>query len=1371
MDFQPEEAPSPVISSAPVPERTVKPRVGVHVTTQTASGRTLPGSPVSVHSLGVFPVFDEEDWDPLPPSVQKDDRMVNPPVRCCPSTGCPRPYSSTVAFEAEDNETINLFKSKNYKVSMSLGIRSYEMVPTISVMDTGAGPNLVDKRILPPSWLDRIRPSPVANLSAAANQPIPVEGIVNLHVRLGDLCVRVWFGVVDNLVAPCILGTAFQDQYVRAILPMDRRIVPLHSRPVPILAAGSAAKPVVQLVTAHDGASAPPDTAPTEHPGCDRCQCPAYDDPANAPAPWPPASTVGEPRAQPDPTFVRQMLQNPFIAGRKVYVVKPRTIPAFTQARVLVRTSAPGLVSIEPGGKLCKHKALRVANGVADVDPGRPFYVYVANLEERPALLNKDAVAAQAFPLVTPIMPIPNVPEILSMDVGTTPIKEGALTPKTTKTRGDMASGVDKDDPDVHIGESNPDNPDAWKDQVSIGDNSLSDRSKILDFLQRYRTMWDGHLGTIRHVKHRIELKEGSSPVYQPPYRASPDGRKREKAEIDKMLALDVIEEAECEWASPIVFVPKADGTLRFCVDYRRLNAMTVRDSYPIPRMDECIDSLGDARVFSTLDANSGYWQIEVDPNDRDKTAFTSHFGLYRFKRMPFGLKNAPGTFQRAADVILAKVRWQTALVYLDDVIVYSKNVSEHYDHLRVVLDLLMSAGVSLRIEKCHFFQESCDYLGHKISPGKLEVAKKCQEAIKKAIPPTNVTELRSFLGLCNVYRRFVASFARVAAPLTAKLQKDRPFNFGPLNKEETEAYERLRDSMISPPVLALPTAGKPYVLDTDACDYQVGCVLLQEQDDGTNRPVGYWSRSLSKAEKNYSTTEKECLAIVWAALTLRPYLEGQRFTLRTDHDSLRWIMNLSDASGRLQRWRLRLADFEYDVVHRAGIKHQAADALSRMPTDGSDQTPLDDAIPTLAVEASHTERSETQPDPQEFVEENDYLDGCPASEHDFGEIAGLPDVLALNDKSEPPGEITITSLREAQQNDKFCQHVRSSLDLPDSPFGVTHEDILVRRSPLDGSLQKVVPFSLIPIILYHAHYPVHAGHPGGTRMYETIRREYYWRSMVNDIFQAAKDCRSCARVRGTRGHKQHELTLFPAVDPLAFVAMDLVGPFVKTKKGFSSILVITDRFSKIARAIPMSSTTAGAVANAFMEHWICPYGIPTYILTDNGPQFVAKIFDHLVTMLGVSHLRTTAYHPQTNGQAERYNRTLVTRLIHYVSEHQNDWDQFVQPLTYAYNTQVHRTTGFAPFELTLARAPKAPLAAYTDVPADLLKPKRRLTDDTDDVPNVKEQARRLRDRVRVMVDKARRTSSVAQERYKRNTDRKLRFQVTVRPGSFVYLN
>lgn len=420
--------------------------------------------------------------------------------------------------------------------------------------------------------------------------------------------------------------------------------------------------------------------------------------------------------------------------------------------------------------------------------------------------------------------------------------------------------------------------------------------------------MWDGHLGTVNITTHRIEIEPDSKSSLQRPYRAGPRQRELEKEEVHKMLAAGVIEPSISEWAAPVVFAPKKDGTLRFCIDYRRLNAVTIRDSYPIPRMDECIDSLGDAQVFSTLDCNSGYWQIEVETEDRPKTAFVTHHGVYQYTRMPFGLKNAPATFQRAVDMILASVKWQYAIVYLDDIVIFSRNVEEHLKHIRTVLTLLRAAGMSLKMKKCFFLQRRVEYLGHVVSPGKLAVASKTVDTIQKMKPPRTVTELRSFLGLGNYFRKYVKDYAKITEPLNRKLRKTENPTYEPLSERELEAFGDVKLALTSPPVLALPKLGLPYVLDTDACDVQIGCVLQQEYSDNTIRPIGFFSRTLNKAERNYNTTQRECLAIVWAMLLLRPYLEGVHFTLRTDHDALTWLMGLTIATGKLARWRLPCA-------------------------------------------------------------------------------------------------------------------------------------------------------------------------------------------------------------------------------------------------------------------------------------------------------------------------------------------------------------------------------------------------------------------------------------------------------------------------------
>jgi len=366
--------------------------------------------------------------------------------------------------------------------------------------------------------------------------------------------------------------------------------------------------------------------------------------------------------------------------------------------------------------------------------------------------------------------------------------------------------------------------------------------------------------------------------------------------------------------------------------------------------MDDCLDSLGDATVFSTLDCNAGYWQIPVAAEDRDKTTFTSHTGLFRFLRLPFGLVNAPASFQRAFVIILSGLRWQTCLVYLDDVIVFSRTVGDHIRHLREVLLLLEKAGVSLKPSKCHLFQQAVEYLGHVVRPGQLLVNQKNIKSLTQALPRRIQTELKSFLGMCNVYRRFIEDYAHIAKPLTKLTSKKLPHVLPPLDAAQMAAFEYLKERLTSTPTLALPRHEGLFILDTDACAVQVGCTLLQQQPDNSILPVGYYSRGLIPAEQNYFTTDRECLAVVWACFLLRPYLEGQEFLIRTDHSSLRWLLNMDSTQGRVARWRLRLSEFRYKVCTRPGREHHCADAMSRLPTLAPYRSVIPEEIPCLVL-------------------------------------------------------------------------------------------------------------------------------------------------------------------------------------------------------------------------------------------------------------------------------------------------------------------------------------------------------------------------------------------------------------------------------------
>lgn len=559
--------------------------------------------------------------------------------------------------------------------------------------------------------------------------------------------------------------------------------------------------------------------------------------------------------------------------------------------------------------------------------------------------------------------------------------------------------------------------------QIDLGHVPEELREKLKELVVKHQSLWDGTLGLIKNTEHRIRLRPGATPVRQYPYKAGHRQRQMEDEQVEKMRKLDVIEPATGEWASPVVLVPKPDGTPRFCIDYRRLNEVTVKDAYPIPRMDECLDSLGEAVVFSTLDCNAGYWQIPLAEEDKHLTAFTCHKGTWQCLRLPFGLCNAPATFQRAMDIILAGVKWRVCLVYLDDVIVFSRSAEEHLAHLDQVLTLLKENGVSLKASKCHLFQEEVEYLGHVVRPGRISVNEKNTKALRGLHYPRTQTQLKSFLGMCGVYRRFVPGFAKVARPLTALTSTKLPKELPPPTEETMGAFKSLRDRLLSPPILAIPREGGHYIVDVDASYEQLGCSLLQQQPDGEYLPVGFYSRGLAPAEKNYCAIEIEALGVVWAVTHLRSFLEGTEFLVRCDHAALTSVMTTKSPSRRLTGWRLRLSEFTYQLKHKPGKDHKVADAMSRLSTEGLDTSPLDDQILVLAVT-------------------------CAAK--------------ALTDRAPKGlGKITLHELIEAQAADKFCQERRKE-EIMVTPaeakwqrksfFFEDEDGVLCRRSLLGGN-------------------------------------------------------------------------------------------------------------------------------------------------------------------------------------------------------------------------------------------------------------------------------------------------------------------------------
>ena len=471
---------------------------------------------------------------------------------------------------------------------------------------------------------------------------------------------------------------------------------------------------------------------------------------------------------------------------------------------------------------------------------------------------------------------------------------------------------------------------DEFEELLKVGSLNQQQMNKFRKLIETYKDRCatsTTKLTSTNIVKHTIDTGN-KGPVVSKAYKTNLEQKKKLKEWIDENLAQGIIEESNSNWASPITVVKKKDGTDRVCGDYRKLNEITVKDEYPLPRIDELIERFEGKKWFSSMDLLSGYHQIEMDENDKKKTAIICHYGLYQYKRMPFGLCNAPRTFQRMMNKIFRPYLDEFITLYLDDILIYSDTFEEHIEHLEKVFEVLKKANLLIKLKKCKFCVDEIEYLGHIVSKNGIQVDPAKIESIKKLKPPTSITGIRSIIGLCSYYRKFVKNFSKIAKPMSNLIKKDIKFEW---TKECQEAFETLKEKLITSPILQHPNYEKEFILITDASGTGLGAVLAQLNDQGKEIVVAYASRSLQGAEKRYPITDLECLAIFWGIKYFHKYLLRRKFTIITDHAALKTLKTAKVPSGRRGKWMMELQQYDFEVKHRSGKSNTNADALSRL--------------------------------------------------------------------------------------------------------------------------------------------------------------------------------------------------------------------------------------------------------------------------------------------------------------------------------------------------------------------------------------------------------------------------------------------------------
>jgi hypothetical protein len=783
-------------------------------------------------------------------------------------------------------------------------------------------------------------------------------------------------------------------------------------------------------------------------------------------------------------------------------------------------------------------------------------------------------------------------------------------------------------------------------------------------------------------LSHSFVMQDGAKPTVDGERRKSPEEIRLAREMVAEGEASGIIEPSTSPWCSQLVMVVKKDqygvptGKPRFAVDYRRVNELMKKDAHPLPLPEVMFGQLKGATVFSKLDLTKGFYQIGLDPQCREQLAFSTPDGLKQWTVMPFGIANAPATFQREMQRVF-KVRLDgSVLVYIDDILIFSRTADEHAEHVEWVLQQLRLNGYYANPDKCEFFQDRVNFLGHVISADGVAVQQHKVDAVAKWPTPQCVSDVRRFLGLTGYYRRFVVGFSGISTPLSDLTRKDTPFVWGP--KEEA-AFVQLKAALASAPVLATPDNAKPYTLHTDASGYAVGATLSQENSSGLLQPVAFLSKKMNAAQRNYPVHEWELLAVMEALKAWRCFLYGSAtpIDIYTDHHSLQWINTQPNLSARQSRWVEQLQDYSFKVHHLPGDKNGAADALSRR----SDH------------EAAHAAETEAR-----------------LRAGDAG--ATRPRLRLEAAVLESSESATSTAVAPSLMED-----IRR-LALSDEAYYVPlvaraeHLGLVVR----DGLVYSPTGLLYIPqdddvrtTLMREVHDAPTGGHLGREKTFARLTAEVYWRGVYHDVRDYVRSCVSCSQ------NKASQRTASDFLHPLPIparrwetISMDFVGPLLKTPTGHDFLLTVVDKFSKMVHLIAChQQVTASEVAQLVYDHVVRLHGFPEYIISDRDTRFTSHFWRALWKLSGTQLAMSTSYHPQTDGQTENVNRAVQDILRAFVSDTRRDWDRHLTAVEIAINSSRHASTGYTPHFLNHNQEMRLPFGialkesiARTKVPA-----------------------------------------------------------------------
>ena len=755
-------------------------------------------------------------------------------------------------------------------------------------------------------------------------------------------------------------------------------------------------------------------------------------------------------------------------------------------------------------------------------------------------------------------------------------------------------------------------------------------------------------VGKLKDYQLKLNVDPDVTPIAQKPRRVPFALRKKVTAKVEDLIAKDIVERVDgpTSWISPVVIAPKASGDIRLCVDIRKANAAIIRKRIPIPTVDEVLENLNGSTVFSKLDLRLGFHQIELDEGSRDITTFATHDGLFRYKRLSFGVNSAPEKYQQIVTQVISDIGGVQNIA--DDLIVHGKNNEEHDRNLHRLMQRLEEKNLTLNAEKCQFRMDRVVFMGLLVSKYGIGPTEERVRAVLESSRPTTPTEVRSFLGMVGFSARFIPNFATIAEPLRAISRQGVPFEWG---SEQEKAFQKLKQQLASAPVLAYFDKDAHTRVIADASPVGLGAVLVQEKN-GVGRAVCYASRSLSSVERRYSQTEKEALALVWACERFNLYLYGlQTFDLVTDHEALKVIYSRgSKPSARIERWVLRLQPYNYKVCYVAS-RDNIADALSRLTTiPASEKCRYDDEhVRMVALKAV-------------------------------------------------PIAVKIQEIESASAEDEELQAVRNCLvsgnwEKCPRPFVMVRNELTFIGQVILRGTRIVIPKVLRQRVVELAH----EGHQGIVKMKERLRSKVWWPGIDKDAGQKCRECYGCQLVTKETITPPVKTTRMPE-RPWQDVALDLLGPMPTGEY----LLVLVDYFSRWVEVDVIKSTTSAVIIKC-LDKQFSRYGVPSTLRTDNGPNLVSAEMEGYLEEMGIKHRLTTPLWPRANGEVERQNRSLL-KAMRVAHAEKRDWRLELNKFLLAYRSTPHVTTGKSPAELLYGRkmSTKLPEVADLEEPENL---------------------------------------------------------------------